>query len=157
MSYEKQTWTNNVSSIDETKMNHIEDGIYDNSIDLEALYDKVLYKANDTFSTSYTAFTGFVSNNTTEIQFSVVLPKRLDNITTITITDLRGTLRGNKGYLNSDSTVHDFLSDTSNYTITYAKKSENMIVIIINKSTAFTNVDNNTPVSIAGYIGLTFK
>lgn len=27
MSYEKQTWTNNVSSIDETKMNHIEDGI----------------------------------------------------------------------------------------------------------------------------------
>lgn len=33
MSYEKQTWTNNVSSIDETKMNHIEDGI--ESIDLK--------------------------------------------------------------------------------------------------------------------------
>ncbi len=157
MSYEKQEWTNNISTVDETKMNHIEDGIYDNSIDIEALYNKVLYKVNDTFSTSYTAFTGFVSNNTTEIQFSVVLPKRLDNITTITITDLRGTLRGDKGYLNSDSTVHDFLTDTSNYTITYAKKSENMIVIIMNKSTAFTNVDNNTPVSIAGYIGLTFN
>lgn len=29
MSYQKQTWTNNVSSIDQNKMNHIEDGIKD--------------------------------------------------------------------------------------------------------------------------------
>lgn len=37
MSYTKQTWTNNVSSIDEDKMNHIEDGIYNNSVDIANL------------------------------------------------------------------------------------------------------------------------
>lgn len=35
MSYSKQTWINNVSSINETKMNHIEEGIYNNSILVE--------------------------------------------------------------------------------------------------------------------------
>ena len=37
MSYTKQTWTNNVSAIDEDKMNHIEDGIYQNSVDIEKI------------------------------------------------------------------------------------------------------------------------
>lgn len=35
MSYTKQTWTNNVSVVDENRMNHIENGIYQNSLDIE--------------------------------------------------------------------------------------------------------------------------
>lgn len=35
MSYEKQTWTNNVSVANENRMNHIENGIYQNSLDIE--------------------------------------------------------------------------------------------------------------------------
>ena len=35
MSYTKQTWTNNVSVANESRMNHIENGIYQNSLDIE--------------------------------------------------------------------------------------------------------------------------
>ena len=35
MSYAKQTWTNNVSAANENRMNHIENGIYQNSLDIE--------------------------------------------------------------------------------------------------------------------------
>lgn len=35
MSYAKQTWTNNVSVANESRMNHIENGIYQNSLDIE--------------------------------------------------------------------------------------------------------------------------
>lgn len=41
MSYSKQTWTNNVSSIDENKMNHIENGIYNNSTEIEEIKNKI--------------------------------------------------------------------------------------------------------------------
>ena len=41
MSYSKQTWTNNVSSIDEIKMNHIEDGIYANSLGIESTNEEI--------------------------------------------------------------------------------------------------------------------
>ena len=34
MSYEKHMWVNNVDSVDEDKMNHIENGIFNNSIDI---------------------------------------------------------------------------------------------------------------------------
>ena len=37
MSYSKQEWTNNVSAIDEDKMNHIENGIYNNSVEIDKL------------------------------------------------------------------------------------------------------------------------
>ena len=41
MSYAKQTWTNNVSVANETRMNHIEDGIYNNSVNIEEITDKI--------------------------------------------------------------------------------------------------------------------
>lgn len=40
MSYEKQTWTNNISTVDEQKMNHIEDGIEQNSNEIERVEEK---------------------------------------------------------------------------------------------------------------------
>lgn len=41
MSYEKQTWTNNVSVANESRMNHIENGIYQNSLDIETAQDDI--------------------------------------------------------------------------------------------------------------------
>jgi len=41
MSYTKQTWTNNVSVANETRMNHIENGIYQNSLDIETAQDDI--------------------------------------------------------------------------------------------------------------------
>lgn len=37
MIYNKQIWINNVSSIDKEKMDHIEDGIYENSVDIDQI------------------------------------------------------------------------------------------------------------------------
>lgn len=56
MSYEKQTWVNNVSDVDEEKMNHIEDGIYQNSVDITNLKNRNVITAgldsNVTISTA---------------------------------------------------------------------------------------------------------
>ena len=54
MSYSKQTWTNNVSSIDEDKMNHIEDGIEENSIEIEGLKVRNIITAGGTESITAT-------------------------------------------------------------------------------------------------------
>ena len=40
MSYAKQTWTNNVSVANESRMNHIENGIYGNSVQIEMLQEE---------------------------------------------------------------------------------------------------------------------
>ena len=44
MSYSKQEWVNNVSYIDKDKLDHIEDGIYQNSIDIESIEETLSNK-----------------------------------------------------------------------------------------------------------------
>ena len=163
MSYSKQTWTNNVSIVDENRMNHIEDGIYQNSTDIELLQNKdrnleneIFYKSGDTYSAGYISLSGHVTTGTTGVAITLFLPKRLDNITSITINTLKMEARGIKGYLNSNAGSYDFLND-SNYTVNVTKRASNAIAIFIKKSSAFTNVDNNTPVNFTGEISLTFN
>ena len=163
MSYEKHTWVNNVDSVDEDKMNHIEDGIYQNSADIELLQNKdrnleneIFYKSGDTYSASYISLSGHVTTGTTGVAITLFLPKRLDNITSITINTLKMEARGIKGYLNSNAGSYDFLND-SNYTVNVTKRALNAVSILIKKSSAFTNVDNNTPVNFTGEISLTFN
>ena len=115
------------------------------------------YVAGDTLSiTSYTDLNGFITSSTTSVSFSLYTPKNLANITSITVTAFTGTLRGISGYLNNQTTAKNWLSD-SNYTITATKMSDNMIRIVCDKSSAFTNVTNNTPVSYYGTVGLSFS
>ena len=35
--YEKKTWVNNETKVNATNMNHIEEGIYNNSVEIEEL------------------------------------------------------------------------------------------------------------------------
>lgn len=115
------------------------------------------YVAGDTLSiTSYTDLNGFITSSATSVSFSLYTPKNLANITSITVTSFTGTLRGISGYLNNQTTAKNWLSD-SNYTITATKMSDNMIRIVCDKSSAFTNVTNNTPVSYYGTVGLSFS
>lgn len=75
---------------------------------------------------------------------SVVTPKLLDNIIGATVTSLSGGLRGAKGYL-------DGMSDATNlksaYTVTVEFTGQRSMRLKIVKSSAFSNVDNNTPVN----------
>lgn len=155
MSYEKQEWTNNISSIDEEKMNHIENGIYNNSINIEEMQAAIFYKPGDTYSTTYTPIAGHITGGTKQIEFSLFLPKKLDNIQNITITNLTAFCRGIKGYINNDSSNQDFM--TSGYTVSCTKRTSNLLTFVISSTDAFTNVDNNTPVILACYIDLTFN
>ena len=55
MAYTKQTWTNDVSKVNATRMTHIEDGIYDNSTNIDTINNNV--NPSGTATTTQTDFT----------------------------------------------------------------------------------------------------
>ena len=120
--------------------------------------DEVYYRNNDTLSiTSYTNLNGFITSSTTSVSFSFYTPKSLANISSISVTAFKGTLRGGSGYLDGKTSAYDWYADSTTYTLTASIMSDNMIRIVCTKSSAFTNVTNNTPVSYYGSVGLTFS
>lgn len=97
---------------------------------------------------------GYISSGTTKIFIKMDLPKKLDNINTITVDSLEVEARGISGYLNSVSGFIEYVG-LSGYTIAAAKSGSNSITIQITKSSAFTNTTNNTPIVLNGKIKLT--
>lgn len=97
------------------------------------------YKANDivemgsTTATSYKIVGGYVSSSTTTLYVDVILPKRLDNISTITVNNVNVEARGNSGYLNNESGLHEFVG-RSGYTVSATKSSQNTIQLRIVKA-----------------------
>lgn len=119
--------------------------------------DEIYYRGNDTLSiTTYTDLNGFITSSTTSASFSFYTPKSLANISSVTVTAFKGTLRGISGYLDSKTSAYDWFADSA-YTVTATKISDNMLRIVCTKSSAFTNVTNNTPVSYYGSLGLSFS
>ena len=149
----------NVNKVNDTDMNEIKTVVNTN---YDAMIDELYYKANDTFEvgssggTTYSIYPGFVSASTTNVLFSITTTKRLDNINTITINSLELVLRGGSGYLNSSSGFTEY-KGASGYTLSATIRGEREIVISVLKSSAFTNVSNNTPVIVGGHIKLTFS
>lgn len=119
--------------------------------------DEVYYRNSDTLSiTTYTNLNGFITSSTTSVSFSFYTPKSLANISTITVTAFKGTLRGGSGYLDGQTSAYDWYADAS-YTLTATKITDNMIRIVCTKTSAYSNVTNNTPVSYYGSLGLSFS
>ena len=114
------------------------------------------YKDGDKYTVENTlCINGCITNSTKQVIVSLPLPKSLKNINSITVDVYKPVLRGNKGYLNSNSGAQDFSSIATAYIV-----DDRTINISINRSTAFTNVDNNTPVNVmcvTGNIELTFN
>ena len=103
------------------------------------------YAPGDTFVTT-NAFSesGYVTSSAQTIHLNVVVPKSLENISAITVQSLAGQIRGISGYVdNSSSTSFDWLSG---HTVLADKASDNVVHILIKKSTALENVTNNTVV-----------
>lgn len=116
------------------------------------LYNELYYKAGDTFSGGTGQVDGCIVTNgclTTSrksIYFSLVMPKRLNNISTITITSMKAGIRGaDGGYivpLNTDlSTVG---------TVSAFKACDNIISFWLSLTTESTQT-NNIPVSVMIY------
>ena len=106
------------------------------------------YAIGDTFTFNVSfPLNGFITSSTTGVRLALYLPKSVSQVPVVKVTECSGTLRGISGYLNSDSSNHDFISDSTNYSVVATKVKDNLITLQINKTSAYTNVTNNTPVS----------
>ena len=115
------------------------------------LYDMFYYKSGDTITFLYVSLAGFITSSTKEVTFTVYLPKSLSNITSLSVSSFNAELRGTEGYLNSSSGYTQYVG-LSGYTINASASGDNSINIRLAKSTAFTNVPNNTPVTASAVI-----
>ncbi len=109
----------------------------------------IAYKVNDTVTVTNLQTVGYISSSTTEIGFTVYPPKFMNAISTVTLTSLQAIIRTTAGgYINNNNASFIQYVNASGYTVSAAKASNNAFRVTIKKSSAFTNVTNNTPVSI---------
>ena len=106
------------------------------------------YHDGDTYVNSgYFTSTGYITNSQKEVTFTIILPKLLTNITSVTVNKLQGLLRGVGGYVNSSSDI-DYAT-ASGYTINTYIGAPNAVTIMILKSSAHSNSTNNTPINFS--------
>lgn len=121
---------------------------------LKDLIDKMYYKAGDTYLTSAIIVTGgYVTSSKKQLWFSVTLPKRLDNITTVNITSLNIDVRSVSGtYIVSDQSL-----PTSSMGVGARIGDKNTITIIVSNTSDFYQT-NNTPIGVQiNTLGLSFS
>ena len=112
---------------------------------------ELFYKPGDKLSIDGTGtggapFTGYVTEKTTVIRFMVPADKSLANITAIACNVCTGGIRGISGYVDGSRDNTDW---TSGYTITCTKATDKIVQVEVKKSSAFSNVTNNTPIAYA--------
>lgn len=115
----------------------------------------LFFTSGDTYSASL-YLNGYITANTRSINIAVYPSKRLDNITTVTVTRCIGGIRGINGYVNGTSDTSDWLN-TSGVTVTATKLSSNTVRLYIASDTAYTNATNNTPVGMYCQLTLSFS
>lgn len=113
-----------------------------------------ILEIGDTNGNNSLIMNGYISNSTKSLYFNINVPKSLENINTITCNSMNIEARGISGYLNNTSGYVNYATSSS-YTINCTKVDNYVIRFAIHKSSAFTNVTNNTPISLSGYINLT--
>lgn len=115
------------------------------------IYKALYYQADDTVAVSDIYCAGNTTSNNTKLYFSIPLAKSLEDINSITLTEMKLNVRhGNGGYTLSNDYVtggYDVLSDSS-ITVTYdIKTGANMATFILTKTSAYNGI-NNTPETI---------
>ena len=114
------------------------------------LENDLFYKSGDTFTlNTKLPCSGFISTTATGIYILIPTEKSMKNISSITIETLKGSVRGISGYVKNGSVDMGSGYDLkSNLTCTTVKANDNIIYLTIKKDSAFSNVTNNTPVSL---------
>lgn len=108
---------------------------------------EIFFANGDTYTSTDEIYVGNITGSTRTVQFTIPLPKRTDNITSATVSDLTIIMRGISGYLNSTSTATNYVG-ASGYTVSVQSIGKQSITIGLVKSSAFTNTTNNTPVVV---------
>lgn len=96
---------------------------------------------------------GFITSSACDVVVNLQTPKNLRFISSISCSSFIVEARGIAGYLNSKSGYNEYVG-VDGYTVTCYKIDDYSIKIRINKSTAWTNTTNNTPVALMGQIDL---
>ena len=106
----------------------------------------------NTFSTGTTTsdrplWSGIVKANAKTLYLEVVVDKPLDLVSTITVDTFTGMICGLEGAIDSSTTSTDW-TDTTNYSISAAKSSNNTVRVTITKadSSAFGDATGSTPI-----------
>lgn len=125
----------------------------DNSLEVmgKNIYKALYYQVGDTIAVSDIYCAGNTTSSNTKLYFSIPLAKSLDDVKSITLTEMKLNVRhGNGGYTLSNDYVtggYDILLDSS-ITVTYdIKTGANMVTFILSKTSAYNGV-NNTPETI---------
>ena len=146
MAYTKTNWVNgSAPAINAANLNKIEQGIADCADQLDADH----FAPGEVFNRTYPSIlpcAGLVTTSTTTVYFTISLPKKLDNVTSVTVNALTGGLRGISGYVNG---TNDSTNLKNNYTVTAQILDARNLKVQIAKSSAMTNTTNNTPVTVA--------
>lgn len=141
------------NKISDSDMNMIK-SVVNNNVDE---YDTdMYYSSGDTIQiggTSNNEFyiaPGYISGSSKDIVFSVNTPKRLNRNFSVSVTSLQVALRGINGYVDSLSGFNQYVNAVGYSTTATVASGGNAITIVLTKTDGFSNVTNNTPISVAG-------
>lgn len=115
--------------------------------------DDLYYKNGDTYSVSKsTQFAGICTGTT--IAVSVPVPKSLENINSVTVSECKGIIYADGGRVDSHtSSSYNWLT---NYTVTGEKCGEYFVKISLKTSDSFTNVTQYRPLTASLTLTLSF-
>lgn len=88
---------------------------------------------------------GYITNSSKQLLLQLPIGLHTYGTHSVTINTLHGILRGNNGYLDGVSTDRNLIASPFS-TKAYFKHS-GLLHFIVDKTSAFTNVTNNTPVA----------
>ena len=113
---------------------------------------ELLYVANDVLVISASCVINGFFQSSTQAYFEFPVDKSMENISTVSVTTLSGSLYGVGGLV--DSSNADFTA--SPYTASASKQGTHNIRIGIKKTTAFTNATTSAPACLFAQISLKF-
>lgn len=114
------------------------------------------YKAGDRIWLEGAILSGIITNGGTDIHLQLFAWKSFEKVSNISVTTLNASLIGVKGYIEDTSSIYTSIISLEGVTVSAVKcgtssldgaNGENLLRIKLHKSTAFTNITNNTPVS----------
>lgn len=112
------------------------------------------YKPGDVLKFNPVLLNGFITSVATMLRLAIPLPYTTEGVSGATVKSFNVEGRGNKGYWNSVAGYIQYVG-SANYTFSF-HMSENHLTLNMLKSTAFTNVDNNTQASAFGEVEIEF-
>ena len=126
-------------------------GIFKSAWSIDGTLKPLYYSNGDTIAVSDIYCAGNTTSSNTKLYFSIPLAKSLEDINSISLTEMKLNVRhGNGSYTLSNDYVtggYDVLSDSS-ITVTYdIKTGTNMVTFILSKTSSYNGV-NDTPETV---------